>query len=514
MPDHDRSLREPRRVRRPRPRARAVATILAVTVACSIGGVLALWSFSAQRTLSAGTVSLSVSLFHRGALDAYVPVIDWGVRFGGVRAPARLQVRVSSVNRDEAAQVARDGIDAAHALRGEARDAIASYLVALAAVAAGAAFALGALVALALRRPRPRLGWLLVLCAIEAVGWGLVVVLLLAPRGSLSGPVYYGHGNDIPVALRAVQAASRAPGQLGEEVDSQLLGLARLVTAPGNRVALAGLPRLTIASDLHNNVVAVPVLKQAAAGGLVIVAGDLSDRGTPLEAAALRSVVGTGRPFVFVAGNHDSDSSSRALAKAGAIVLTRRGRLLARGGYGPLVVQAAGLRIAGYESPNERRASEDYRDRGADVTPSDQIAFQTWLLALRDRIDVVVVHEPTLAQPAIEALRKTDPGTPLLVATGHTHRQAVDSDGSIAEVNGGTAGAGGTGNLTERQPIGLAVVTYRRGPFAPLAADLVQVAPGTGAGSARRIRLDGGAISAGDVLAPSPEQPDAVVPAP
>ena len=127
--------------------------------------------------------------------------------------------------------------------------------------------------------------------------------------------MYYGHGNDIPVALRAVQAASRAPGQLGEEIDSQLLGLARLVTAPGNRVALTGLPRITVASDLHNNLVAIPVLRQAAAGGLVIVAGDLSDRGTPLETAALRSVVGTGYPVVFVAGNHDSDTSARALQR-------------------------------------------------------------------------------------------------------------------------------------------------------------------------------------------------------
>lgn len=494
--------------------ARVAATLLVVVFASALGGLIAVWSFSAQRTLSAGTLSLSVSPFHRGALDAYVPVIDWGVRFGGVRAPARLQVRVSSVNRDRVARVAREGIGAAHALRGEARDAIVSYLVLLAAVAAGAAFALGALVAFALRGPAPRLRWLLVASLAGSVGWALVVVLLLAPRGSLSSPAYYAHGSDIPVALRAVQAASRAPGQLGEEVDSQLLGLARLVTTPGNRVALTGLPRLTVASDLHNNLVAIPVLRQAAAGGLVIVAGDLSDRGTPLETAAVRSVVGTGRPVVFVAGNHDSDTSARALAKAGAIVLTRRGRLLPQGGFGPLVVRARGLRIAGYESPNERRASDDYRDRGADVTAVQQAAFQTWLRALAGRIDVVVVHEPALAQPAVDALREADASAPLLVVAGHTHHQTVDSDRSVAEVNGGTAGAGGTGNLSERQPIGLAVVTYRRTPFLPLAVDLVQVAPGTGAGSARRIRLDAGPVSAGDTLAPSPEEPDATLTAP
>ena len=125
-----------------------------------------------------------------------------------------------------------------------------------------------------------------------------------------------------------------------------------------------------------------------------------------------------------------------------------------------------------------------------------------------------MVHEPALAQPAVDALREADPSMPLLVVAGHTHRQAVESERSVAEVNGGTAGAGGTGNLTERQPIGLAVVTYRRVPFLPLAVDLVQVAPGTGAGSARRIRLDAGPVSAGDTLAPSPEEPDASLTAP
>ena len=69
---------------------RVALTVLAVVFASVLGDLIAVWSFSAQRTLSAGTVSLSVSPFHHGALDAYVPVIDWGVRFGGVRSDATL----------------------------------------------------------------------------------------------------------------------------------------------------------------------------------------------------------------------------------------------------------------------------------------------------------------------------------------------------------------------------------------------------------------------------------------
>ncbi len=480
-----------------------------VALASAVGGLLAVWSYTDTAKLSAGRVALSVSPFHEGALDAYVPLVDWGVRFPAVRAPARLQVRLETIDRSSVERVARAGRAAAGDVRVEVRDAIAGYLQRLALLAAAGALALGSLVAVALRPARPSLRARLSVAALGAVGWALAVAFLLAPRGDLETPVYYAHGSDIPVALRAVEAAARAPGVLGAEVDDQLLGLARLVTAPGNRLPLTSRPRLTVASDLHNNLIAIGTLRRAAAGGPVVFAGDLSDRGTPLETQALRSVTRTGTPFVFVAGNHDSDRSSRRLATAGAIVLTRRGRLLPDGSYGAVVARVGGVRMAGYESPNLRREAEDYRDRGAEVTEAQQDAFSRWLGRLIGRVDVVVVHEPSLAEPALTALRAAPPARPLLVVEGHTHQQAVVSRDGVTQVNGGTAGAGGSGNVTERQPIGLALVTYRDETpdgFELLAVDLVQVAPGTGEGSARRVRLGEGPVEVGDALAPSPER--------
>jgi putative nucleotidyltransferase with HDIG domain len=58
-------------------------------------------------------------------------------------------------------------------------------------------------------------------------------------------------------------------------------------------------------------------------------------------------------------------------------------------------------------------------------------------------------------------------------------------------LNGGTVGAGGTGNLSEGAKIGVARMTYAAGgSFAPLAADLVEIDPGNGSATARRFRLD------------------------
>ena len=108
---------------------------------------------------------------------------------------------------------------------------------------------------------------------------------LLPPRGAIDTPQYYAFGPDIPRALEAVETAQRSTRALDQELDAQLVGLARLVTAPANRPALEDRPRLTLASDLHNNVLALPILERTAARGPVFFAGDLTDRGSPLEAA-------------------------------------------------------------------------------------------------------------------------------------------------------------------------------------------------------------------------------------
>ena len=63
----------------------------------------------------------------------------------------------------------------------------------------------------------------------------------------------------------------------------------------------------------------------------------------------------------------------------------------------------------------------------------------------------------------------------------------------MIEINGGSLGAGGTGNLADTPTkLGIARLSYDTsgGVFHPLAADLVEIDPGTGAATARRERLD------------------------
>jgi hypothetical protein len=166
-----------------------------------------------------------------------------------------------------------------------------------------------------------------------------------------------------------------------------------------------------------------------------------------------------------------------------------------------VVVDVRGLSVAGYSDPFERRSAEDFRDR-YDNQPSTamQEAFLAWLQPLLGKVDVVMVHEPALIEPALAVLRDRPPPRPIAFVVGHTHQAAVQHFPGVAVINGGSLGAGGTGNLADAPtPLGIARLIYTIDPsFQPLAADLVSIDPGSGSATARRERLDaGGATPAG-----------------
>ena len=473
---------------------RRALTVLLVVLATLAGGYGALATFTRTVDLSVGEIRLSVSPGHRGALDVYVPLVDWGARFEAIRLPARLRVDLRTVDRQTVTKVAQGGSLDVRRVRVEARDAIADYMRALIGVSMLAALGLGLLVAFAVRGGvGPRLRWTAGAVAVTTGAIGIALVILFPPRGEIDHTQYYAHGADIPRALEAVDSATRSTRVLDEELDAQLVGLARLVTEPANRAPLAGNPRLTVASDLHNNVLTVPILERSAGGGPVLFPGDLTDRGSPLEIRVVRRVVRAGQRFVFVSGNHDSDTVEAELADAGAIVLSELGRLNPDGTRGAVVQRVAGLRVAGYSDPFARRSAENYADRFQPTpTTAQQDAFTSWMGSIQDQVDVIMVHEPKLIEPALDILHDDPPSHPLLFVVGHTHKADLTTQPGVVVVNGGSIGGGGTGNLAEHitTDVGIARVVYATDPFRPLAADLVSIDPSNGSATARRERLD------------------------
>ena len=105
----------------------------------------------------------------------------------------------------------------------------------------------------------------------------------------------------------------------------------------------------------------------------------------------------------------------------------------------------------------------------------------------------MLVHQPALIEDALAALRESPPPGPLLFIVGHTHQPALAREGEVTVVNGGSIGAGGTGNLADAPTeLGLARLSYDdvAGRFEPLAVDLIEIDPGSGDATARRERLD------------------------
>jgi len=162
------------------------------------------------------------------------------------------------------------------------------------------------------------------------------------------------------------------------------------------------------------------------------------------------------------------------------------------GGYGAMVVDIRGLRVAGYADPFERRSDERFADRYDDApTTEQQSAFASWLHAIEDRVDVVMVHEPGLMEPALKELAARQPSHPIVFLVGHTHIPDLKRVGVVTELNAGSVGAGGTGNLKEKTKIGIGRLVYDIEPsFLPRAADLISIDPGSGSSTARRDRLD------------------------
>lgn len=449
-----------------------------VCLACAASAVYVVSSYDAQRSLSVGTVRLSVDPLGDGLLDIYVPMVDSGTRFQALDAPANLNVDVERVNEAQVSHLATQPA-ADQSLRHEAEYAISSFLESLFVWAGLAALAGGLLaslvVKLVLSESAPRLPYLAAISVVAALATVGAMFLVLPPRGALANPQYYSKSQNLSEAF------------------------SKAIKLP------PGLERVTVASDLHDNLKALPALGQAAPGSPVFFPGDLTSGGTPFEGHVTDDVARSGHPFVYVSGNHDSDILDRALARKGALVLTQRGRLLPDGRFGEMITNINGIHVAGYSDPAERTAADHYAAKSPDPTPPQaQRAFWSWLAPLVGHVDVVLVHNPAVADFAVEQLRLHPPPRPLLLLTGHTHVKDLQTSKNLVEVNAGTVGAGGIGNLEAHQPYGLAVIGFARSPRPyPLLLDQVTFDPLQGSVQSQQTPLENGAPQTMPVQAPS-----------
>ncbi len=478
------------------------ALVLAVGLVGVLAGMRAAGPTARETAL--GTVSVRVSPAWHGEVDAFIPIANWGVRANAFSAPLRLHVEPRSVDREALIRAAAGDAavlrEAENDARKAARQALLRALVwsVCGAVALGLAAALVAR-ALGARSALHLAGWVVAPVAFAAL---LSTVVLLRVEHtfhpqSFTDPSFYARGAELKQLLQVAEKAQAEEAGYSNSVQQTLAGYATLLQAGANLAPVPTKPPAVLLSDLHGNKLVLKPLKKLFSGRPVFFVGDFGQRGTRAEARALiPQVTALGGPLVAVSGNHDSVFFMRRLARAGAVVLTERGRLRGRGGVdGRPVQRVAGLRIAGYSDPLEwhgrdpedpkRVFSFSERQGGDREYRRTTRSVIQWFARLRPRPDVVLIHQNGLAQ-ALAAAVQADGDGPLLILTGHDHAQHVDRYGDVLVVDGGTVGAGGVFGVGA-ESVGLAQLHAEAlGPL-PRAVDLVTVEPISGAASAERV---------------------------
>jgi hypothetical protein len=501
----------------PTAKQRRLASVLAwsgrilLWTALAVAGVLAGLRLAGplDRSTALGDIRMHVEPSFTGQVDAYVPVADWGIRAHAFRAPFRVRVEPRGVDRQALLRAASGDRDVLSAAERDARDAAGAALeraLVYSLLGLLSAGLLGALLRAALDRhhdPRKRDVAIWGLAPI-AIGIALVAFALLRATttfdtNAFAQPTFYARGAELAQLLQVSENVEETSHGYTSSVQRTLAGYAALLNAGSNiDVDTADDSPVVLFSDLHGNAFSLDALERMFHERPLFFAGDLGHTGSVAEARLLAPrVASAGKPVIAVSGNHDSTLMMRRLAREGAIVLTRTGRLDARGQTdGKPVQRIAGMKVAGIDDPllydGPRPESPDRVFSFSELPQGDarykqaQADVVAWFDGLPERPDVVMIHENGLAQHLAKTLYDRGDTQPLLILTGHDHRQHVDLYRQIEVVDAGTGGAGGVFGIGT-QSVGIATLQLPHGRPPARAIDLINVDPVSGNAQADRV---------------------------
>ena len=449
-----------------------------------------------------GRVSVRVTPAAHGHIEAYVPLADWGVRVRAFSAPMRLHIEPRTIDRDVVLRAAGGETQPVRAAEADLRSAVRRTVLRTLRFALGGAALVALVLGLTLAALRVRRRGIVIGAPLAVLALATLVCATTLWRAqatfddrALDHPTFYARGAELVQLLDAAANAREAGDGYATKVQGAIRGFASLLTDPAAGRLDDTRPAL-LASDLHNNGFALDSLRDYARDKPVFFAGDFGNTGSRSEAGLLAGgVASLGRRVIAVSGNHDSTLFMRALARRGVTVLTRDGVLRPDGRHGAATVDVDGLRVAGFDDPQEWHGDDPANPRRIfsfselpDPRQAEDRARRLllrWYDGLRPRPDVVLVHQNGLAQWLAAQLHERGATQPLTILTGHDHRQHVTTYGSVSVVDAGTVGASGLYGVG-RDSVGLGDLHF--GAAGELqAADLIAVEPVSGAAQAQRV---------------------------
>ena len=159
-------------------------------------------------------------------------------------------------------------------------------------------------------------------------------------------------------------------------------------------------------SDLHCNVGMAPVITELvtlSGARIVVDGGDTSINGTAVEKQCVQTFAGAvprGVRLVAVPGNHDSHTTTRAYARAGATILSGS------------VVTVDGIRFFGDADPHETTFGDTASNHRENEKQAGQRIANT---SCGQRVDVLLIHNPRIATPSLQR------GCAPAALSGHMH---------------------------------------------------------------------------------------------
>jgi predicted phosphodiesterase len=442
-----------------RSRLGAIATILAAALA---GAWVAM--FLAGTTVRVGPVAVAwrVAPARQGVTELLLPPVGkvWANTHRTPLAISLLPARFEGRSTREILRSLTNRAATVRAMERDARRAAGEAVLRLLLLALLAGLAFGRLVTPARRR--------------RVIAAGLLAPTLLAAFGLATVATYdrrafrdlhfSGMLSEAPAAIDLLRRGMANVQKVRTQLRFAATNLARFYSqmeslSPG---VTGEQVRLLHVSDLHNSQAGLEFTRTLAAQyrvDQIICTGDLTDYGTEQENKFVALWRGVGVGSLFVMGNHDSATTLAAVRRLPRAVVLEDGK----------VVEAAGLRFAGWADPASRRSGLGSVDTSLETLSALESQIRAALPELQPPPDVLVIHNYRVAEPLA--------GLVPTILYGHDHRPRVAQRAGSLLVDAGTTGANGIRYFTvaEPPPYSAALLTFRRGERRPLGVDIITV---------------------------------------
>jgi len=213
--------------------------------------------------------------------------------------------------------------------------------------------------------------------------------------------------------------------------------------------------RILIVSDVHDNLLGMKLAKDLLESkdperfDAAILAGDITNFGTSVEARAFANQITSQIPIYMIGGNHEDSPAMATFQRMGYEILEG------------VPIHIGSLSVLGYSDP---LASSYLIDSNEIMLEEYSRDMASWWNNYVSRPHVLVVHDIRQAEGIIEQAKKDQ--SDLTVVFGHDHLTSITQEGTVNLIGCGTAGASGFDEIGRNpdSPYSFQILDFSQGP--------------------------------------------------